>query len=77
MNTFVISGPSTLTVSIIYNLMGSVQTANTLKIGQPASLATNCLSDTFTVTGSGGTAPPVICGTNTGYHSNFFKRINY
>jgi len=33
------------------------------------SLATNCQTDTFSVTGSGGTTPPLICGTNTGYHS--------
>jgi hypothetical protein len=35
------------------------------------SLATNCQTDTFSVTGSGST-PPVICGTNTGYHSKGF-----
>ena len=29
---------------------------------------TNCLDATFTAT-SDGTTPPIICGTNTGYHS--------
>ncbi len=70
-NTFVISGPSTVTTSIFYNLQGNVIAKPGLAVGQPASLATNCLTDTFTVTGSGGTSPPVICGTNTGYHSTF------
>ena len=66
MSTFVITGPNTLTAAIFYNALGSVS----LKaFGQAASLATNCQTDTFTVTGSGGTTPPVICGTNTGYHS--------
>jgi hypothetical protein len=68
-NTFVITGPNTLTASIFYNLLGSVAAASALAIGQTASLATNCQTDTFTVTGSGGYSPPVICGTNTGYHS--------
>ena len=68
-STFVITGPNTLTASAFYNLLGSVAAASALKVGQTASLATNCQTDTFTVTGSGGTAPPVICGTNTGYHS--------
>ena len=43
--------------------------------GQPAkmdaidcSFITRCLTDSFTVTGSGGTMPPTICGTNTGEH---------
>jgi len=65
-NTFAITGPNTLTASIFYNLAGSVATT---ALGIAASLATNCQTDAFSVTGSGGTAPPVICGTNTGYHS--------
>jgi hypothetical protein len=71
-STFVITGPSTLTSSIFYNLLGSIAAKSNLKIGQVANLATNCLTDTFTVTGSGGYGPPVICGTNTGYHSMKF-----
>jgi hypothetical protein len=78
-STFVITGPNTLTTSIFYNLLGSVAAASALKIGQTASLATNCQTDTFTVTGSGGYAPPVICGTNTGYHSmrHFISQASY
>jgi len=68
-NSFVITGPSTVTASAFYNLQGNVVALSALAVGQKASLATNCLTDTFTVTGSGGTTPPVICGTNTGYHS--------
>jgi len=68
-NTFVISGPNTLTVSVFHNIHGNVFATTAIKAGQPASLATNCLTDTFTVTGTGGTTPPVICGTNSGYHS--------
>ena len=32
------------------------------------SVASQCLTDTFSVTNPGGPAPPVICGTNTGKH---------
>ena len=28
----------------------------------------NCQTDTFTITTPGSKSPPVICGTNTGYH---------
>jgi hypothetical protein len=73
-NTFVIAGPSTLTASNFKVLAGSLSTTT----GVAASLATECLTDTFSVTGSGGTAPPVICGTNGGYHSkkkHFFTKV--
>ena len=30
--------------------------------------ATKCLTDTFSMTGVPGGIPPVICGTNSGYH---------
>ena len=30
-----------------------------------------CITDTFSVTSPGGFGSPVICGTNTGYHSKF------
>ena len=33
--------------------------------------ATQCLTDTFTMTGVPGSVPPTICGTNSGYHGNF------
>jgi hypothetical protein len=68
MNNFVITGPNTVTAQLFYNAAGSVVTDTGIK----ASLATNCMTDTFSVTGSGGTTPPVICGTNSGYHSKAF-----
>jgi hypothetical protein len=70
MNNFVITGPNTVTNQLFYNVAGNVVQAAT---GIAASLATNCMTDTFTVTGSGGTSPPVICGTNSGYHSKLIS----
>jgi hypothetical protein len=66
---FVITGPNTVTTSVFYNLFGTAVATSALKIGVPSSLATECQTDTFSVTGSGGTTPPVICGINSGYHS--------
>ena len=67
-STFVIAGPSTITLTALAELNGNVVT----KPGVPVSLATQCLTDTFSVTGPSGSVPPVICGTNTGEHSEFF-----
>ena len=63
-NTFVIAGPSTVTLSVNYETGGSVTNA----AGVPYSLATQCQTDTFSMTGVPGAIPPVICGTNSGYH---------
>jgi hypothetical protein len=63
-NTFVIAGPNTVTASLIWLTGGSVTTA----AGTAASSATNCQTDIFSITGVTGGNPPVICGTNTGYH---------
>jgi len=63
-NTFVIAGPSTTTASVLQEAGGSISGAG----GKPASSATQCLTDSFTITGVPGGNPPVICGTNTGYH---------
>jgi len=43
--------------------------------GKAISTATQCLTDTFSLTGPGGSVPPVICGTNTGEHSKSFYEI--
>jgi hypothetical protein len=67
-NTFVIAGPSTLTVSLGKETGGSVTTA-----GTAYNAATNCQTDTFSITGVAGGTPPVICGTNSGYHGNHIK----
>jgi len=61
----VIAGPSTITLSSLYQVGGSVATAE----GKKISTATQCLTDTFSLTGPSGSVPPVICGTNTGEHS--------
>ena len=72
-NTFVISGPSTLTLSLGWEVGGNVATA----AGQAFNLATSCQTDTFSVTGVPGAVPPVICGTNSGYHGNFNYTIAF
>ena len=64
-NTFVIAGPSTVTLSLGYLLGGSSVVATTLIA---YSAATQCLTDTFSITGIPGGNPPVLCGTNSGYH---------
>ena len=69
-SNFVLSGPSTLSISQVLTLNGN-RAVPVTAIKQ--SFATQCLTDSFTVTGNGGNSPPVICGTNTGYHSKLFN----
>jgi len=69
LNTFVITGPSTVTLSAGLEVGGSLSTAG----GVPYALATQCQTDTFSMTGVPGGTPPVICGTNSGYHSEQMK----
>jgi len=57
--TFVLSDPVTATTITVGPATAAAGTANS--IGQ-------CNVDTFSVTVPGGKTPPVICGTNTGYH---------
>ncbi len=70
--TFTIAGPSTLTSSTAkLNKAGAVDqiTPGTQVVGP----ATQCLTDTFSVSnGGGGINPPTICGTNSGEHSKSF-----
>jgi hypothetical protein len=66
-NTFVITGPSTLTSSLGWILAGNVNNV----AGIPYNLVTSCQTDTFSITGVPGGNPPVICGTNSGYHGNY------
>merc|ERR1711963_276134 len=61
--TFVITGPSTDTTSVTKILNGAPNDAG----GGAATFATQCLTDTFSVTNSQNNNP-VICGTNTGEH---------
>jgi hypothetical protein len=61
---FVITGPSTDTT-----VVGNANFNNLVNAGGRAVTATGqCQTDTFSVTNPGGTAPPLICGTNTGQH---------
>ena len=64
-NTFVLAGPTTVTLSIGKETAGNLlYTGDGVEVNQ----ATNCLTDTFSITGVPGGNPPVICGTNSGYH---------
>ncbi len=70
--SFTIAGPSTSTSSVTTLRGGVIDAAGAQQVG----VATQCLTDTFSVTnGGGGINPPTICGTNTGEHSKtlFFK----
>merc|ERR1712150_466392 len=69
--TFAITGPSTLTSDQVLRHSGQPVSLYTNK-GRAVSgnnFRTNCLVDTFSVTGpSASSTPPTICGTNTGMH---------
>lgn len=60
---FIITGPSTVTLSLI-TIKGGQPAAG----GQDSNLAGACLTDTFSVSSPSGCAPPSICGTNSGEH---------
>ena len=46
-----------------------IYTAGAVNVGgELASLASQCLTDSFSVTNPGGGTNPVLCGTNTGEH---------
>ena len=64
-NTFVISGPSTLSTSV-GELLNGVLTPNP-GAGLAVSSATQCLTDTFTITNQA--SLPMVCGTLSGQHS--------
>jgi len=63
---FMITGPSTSTVTIKGTLNGVI----TPGVDPAYTTQTQCLTDTFTVTGlsTGQNSPPTICGINTGEH---------
>ena len=70
-DSFVITGPSTVTTSIGKATMG-VATGE----GSEIAAATQCLTDTFSVSGTAGTTPPTICGTNRGEHGKRDKHLS-
>lgn len=63
LDTFIITGPSTITSSQITALNGEIINTGTKKVGFNGV----CQSDIFSVTGGGSTIP-AICGTMTGEH---------
>lgn len=70
--TFVISGPSTVTFTQFYSNAGAAvpvatQQASPTNVPVASNYATRCLTDQFSVTGNAA-SPPIICGTNSGYH---------
>ena len=72
---FTIAGPDTTTTSVARLINGVPVRTNLVapvKVGVPAALRTRCLVDTFSVTNPAGNAPPLICGSNTGDHSQSF-----
>ena len=64
-STFIISGPSTSSVSVGKMLAGNFNPG-----GSEVTDGTQCLTDTFTITNQ--VTVPLICGINTGYHGNFW-----
>lgn len=78
-NTFVIAGPNTLTATVGTVLYGQPTVAG--GTGVDVTQETQCSTDQFTMTGPAGTVPPVICGTNSGYHGQsgwqFFLHFNF
>ena len=70
-STFVITGPSTSSVSVGLALAGEFNPG-----GIAVADATQCLTDTFSITNQ--VSVPVICGTNTGYHGKLgLNRTQY
>ena len=67
-NTFVITGPSTLTDTSTKILNGATNAG-----GVEVSTASQCLTDSFSVTSPGGSTNPVLCGVNSGEHSKYIK----
>ena len=62
-----IAGPSTSTDTNEASVLNGVGHVGSGGIG--ASFASQCLTDVFCVTNTGGKTPACICGTNTGEHS--------
>ena len=64
-STFVITGPSTSSVSLGLMLAGEYNPG-----GVEVSDRTQCQTDTFSITNQ--VTVPVICGTNSGFHGESF-----
>ena len=79
LTTFVITGPSIASLSQVRRAggMATGALADTAGVLHGSNYATNCLHDTFSVSGvSPSASPPQICGTNSGYHCKLQKQKN-
>jgi hypothetical protein len=70
--SFVITGPSTGSNTLAAD---GKATGGVVGAGASINRASKCLTDIFTVTNPGGTAPPAICGINTAQHSKILFNI--
>ena len=68
-SSFVITGPSTSSVSLGLMLAGEYNPG-----GVAVSDRTQCQTDTFTITNQ--VTVPMICGTNSGFHGNLIIMNN-
>ena len=65
-DSFSITGPSTsTTTSAKLKILNGI----TDGAGAAVTTASQCLTDSFSVTSSNGNSPPTICGNNAGKHS--------
>jgi len=79
LTTFVITGPSIASLSQVRRAggMATGALADTAGVLHGSNYATNCLHDTFSVSGvSPSASPPQICGTNSGYHLYVEANVN-
>jgi len=79
LTTFVITGPSIASLSQVRRAggMATGALADTAGVLHGSNYATNCLHDTFSVSGvSPSASPPQICGTNTGHHLYVEANVN-
>ena len=68
-SVYFIIGPSSNTVTIGRILNGVLTNDPMGTSSVPITGSTRCLTDRFQATSPGGTSPPVICGQNSGEHS--------
>ena len=71
--SFVLSGPSTSSLTVAKRVPGAGVVVASVGGGATASVAEmgRCVADSFSVSSPGAehSSPPVICGTNSGEHS--------
>ncbi len=60
----------------IYGIIETKKCAVPFKLSKHSLPQTQCNTDTFSVTGPAASVPPVICGTNSGSHSNYLNKLD-